>query len=247
MDKFVDKFNIYDLFSMLIPGIGITTSLGITLSFKYYELWKNYGTSKYVVFFIFSYFCGVIFHELGAIANKWLYKIIYRGKPREICFMDPKPKKRWQFYRANFFRNDVFFNNVKTLHKYIYYNYVKDSNNNLKNDDKTYNRNDKGINNTIFDYCINIAENKNIIGKYKIFNTISEMSLSLFIGCIISLIINGIMLIVDPCHYLNYIMEISILIILSFIFIHRKVRYERYQIRILLREVYLYFKEKGEI
>ncbi|MCH5271760.1 MAG: hypothetical protein J1E83_13650, partial [Lachnospiraceae bacterium] len=228
MDKFVDKFNIYDLFSMLIPGIGITTLLGITLSFRYYELWKNYGSSKYVVFFILSYFCGVIFHELGAIVNRLLFKIIYGGKPREICFMDPKPKKRWQLFRVIIFDNDEFFGNVKTLYEYICNQYVYISNDNSsKNGEKRCNRNDKNLNSIVFGYCVNIAENKNIIGKYKNFNVISEMSLSLFIGCFITIIINGIMFIVDPCHYVYYIIIALILIVLAYIFIHRKVRYER--------------------
>lgn len=262
MDKFVDKFNVYDLFSMLIPGIGICTLLGVTLSFKYYEIWENYGTAKYAVFFIFSYFCGVIFHELGEIADKCLHKIIYGGKPREVCFMDPKRKKRWQFFRVIIIDDDYFFNNVKILHKYIFDNFVTQLDNDSATDGKdvfksknvstnninnSYNRNSKHLNTLVFGYCLNIAENNNIVGKYKYFNVISELSRSLFLGCFISIIINIIMFIVDSCHYTYYISNLLIIMFLAYVFIHRKIRYERYQIRILLREIYLFFKSNNAI
>lgn len=257
MDKFIDKFNIFDLFSMLIPGIGITTLLGITLSFRYYELWEDYGTSKYVIFFIFSYFLGIVFHELGSMADKILFKTIYGGKPREICFMDPKPKKQWQFYRVIFFDDEDFFKNVKKLYDYIWNKYVNTSDNNgsknveksckIENEDKKYDRNNKKLNSLVFGYCLNIAENKNIAGKYKNFNVISEMSRSLFCGSVVTIILNMIMFIVDPCNNVYYMINILILIVLGCIFIHRKARYERYQIRILLREVYLYLKETNII
>ena len=43
MEKFVEKFNIFDIFTMLLPGIVISCLFSISLSFKYYDTWKNYG------------------------------------------------------------------------------------------------------------------------------------------------------------------------------------------------------------
>lgn len=52
LEKFVEKFNIFDLFTMLIPGIIIMSSVGISLSFKWYDIWKTYGNEKYALFFM---------------------------------------------------------------------------------------------------------------------------------------------------------------------------------------------------
>ena len=254
LDKFVDKFNIYDLFSMLIPGIGICTLFGISLSLEFYDIWKSYGNAKYAIFFIGSYFCGVIFHELGAVADKYfLHKIIYGGNPRGEYF---KQKTPGIFLPVIILDDKYFFNNVKTLHNYIINKYVsvqeelvtwkkREAEESINRTD--VNNNDSHLNSLVFGYCLNIAENNNFAGKYKNMNVISEMCRSLFLGCLLAIILNKIMIIVNPCHYIYYNINILLLTIFGYVFIRRKVRYERYQIRILLREVYLYFKEKGEI
>ena len=50
MEKFVEKFNVFDLFTTLIPGIIIMSLFGISLSFQWYEKWETYGNEKYVIF-----------------------------------------------------------------------------------------------------------------------------------------------------------------------------------------------------
>ena len=50
MDSLIEKLNIFDLFTMLIPGIIISTLLSVSLSWKYYNIWINYGNEKYVIF-----------------------------------------------------------------------------------------------------------------------------------------------------------------------------------------------------
>ena len=85
MEKFVEKFNIFDIFTMLVPGIVISCLFSISLSFKYYDAWKNYGNEKYVLFFVFSYVLGVMFQEIGTILDeKYLWKHLCGGELRHI-------------------------------------------------------------------------------------------------------------------------------------------------------------------
>lgn len=116
MDSFVDKFNIFDLFTMLIPGIIISSLWGISFSFQYYDRWVNWGNEKYVIFFVFSYMCGVIFQELGTIADKkFLYNILYGGNPREIYLLKKGHEKIFNeeiFYKDALRIKDYFINNL---------------------------------------------------------------------------------------------------------------------------------------
>ena len=70
MEKIVDKFNIFDIFTMLLPGIVISSLFGISLSFKYYYIWENLGNEKYVLFFTISYVFGLIFKDAVTILDK---------------------------------------------------------------------------------------------------------------------------------------------------------------------------------
>ena len=79
MDKFAEKFNTFDIFTMLIPGIYISSLFCISLSFNYYSLWIKMGNEKYLIFIIFSYFCGIIYQELYTIFYiKIFYQTLYQ-------------------------------------------------------------------------------------------------------------------------------------------------------------------------
>ena len=124
MDSFVERFDIFDLFTTLIPGIIISTLFGISLSFKYYNLWVSLNNEKYIIFFIFSYLCGVIFQELGTMAdNTFLYKILYGGKPREIFLLGYRKKAFFNdelSYKDALKVKDYFVNrNESYLHSYL--------------------------------------------------------------------------------------------------------------------------------
>lgn len=81
MEKFVEKFNVFDIFTILLPGVIISCLFSISLSFKYYDIWKNCGNEKYVLFFVFSYVLGVMFQEIGTILDKkYLGKYLYGGE-----------------------------------------------------------------------------------------------------------------------------------------------------------------------
>lgn len=58
MEGAIEKFNIFDFFTMLVPGVIISILFCISLSYKYYETWNTFGSEKYTVFIIISYLCG---------------------------------------------------------------------------------------------------------------------------------------------------------------------------------------------
>ncbi len=229
MDSFVEKFNIFDLFTTLIPGIIISTLFGISLSFKYYNLWVSLNNEKYIIFFIFSYLCGVIFQELGTMAdNTFLYKILYGGKPREIFLLGYRKKA--------FFNDELSYKDALKVRNY-FVNFLS-----INNDHVTKKTE---LNSFIFSYCLNMSEMKKITNKSDKMIVISEMSRSLFWGCIFTIILNIYMIIRYSFFYEFYYVESSILFILSLIFLYRKIRYEKYRLRILLRTFLIHIRENN--
>lgn len=229
MNSFVEKFNIFDLFTMLIPGIIISTLFGISLSFKYYDLWMSLGNEKYVCFFIFCYLCGVIYQEIGTIAdNIFFYKILYGGKPKEIFLLNNKYEKilgddilyNDAVQVKNFFRNKLIINNIK----------ITDA------------KQEKQLNAEVFSHCLSMAEKDNITFKADKMLVISEMSRSLFWGFITIICLNLYMILKHSLYYKFYYFETFCLVILSIIFLHRKVRYEKYRFHILIRTFLLHIK-----
>lgn len=227
MDKFTEKFNTFDIFTMLIPGIGITSLFCISLSFKYYDLWLKIGNEKYIIFVILSYFCGILYQELGTIFDKiFLYKILYKGNPREIFLLENG---------HNIILNEeLFFKSALKIKDYIISNLHIQINNNMTE------KEEKELNSLIFGYCLNLSEINNLTGKSEKMIIISEMSRSLFWGNISTILLNIFMIFICPSYYIFYCVEITFLIIASYIFIQRKKRYERYRIRILLRTLLLH-------
>lgn len=229
MNSFVEKFNLFDLFTTLIPGIIISALFGISLHFKFNGLWLSLDNEKYVIFFIFSYLCGVIFQEFGTIADhKFLWKILYGGNPREVFLSSDNHK--------HFFKFELSYINALKVKDY-FINYF-----NINDPDRL---NQKKLDSFIFTYCLNMSEMKNLTGKPDKMIVISEMSRSLFWGCIFTIILNIGMIIYSPYHCQFYYIEIAILFILSLIFMHRKIRYEKYRLQILLRTFLMYIKQSN--
>lgn len=229
MDNFVEKFNMFDIFTTLIPGIIISALFGISLYPKYDSLWLSLGNEKYVGFFIFSYLCGVIFQELGTIADhKFLWKILYGGNPREVFLSANKYKK--------FFEFDLSYENAVKVKEY-FINYFNISDANSLDQEK--------LHSFIFTYCLNMSEMKKLTGKIDKMIVISEMSRSLFLGCLFTILINMGMFICFPGLRLFYFIESVLLIILSLILMHRKIRYEKYRLQILLRTFLMYIKQSN--
>lgn len=71
------KFNIFDFFTMLVPGVIISILFCISLSYKYYETWNTFGSEKYTVFIIISYLCGVAMQQIGNILDEKVINKLY--------------------------------------------------------------------------------------------------------------------------------------------------------------------------
>ncbi len=192
MDSFIEKFNIFDLFTMLIPGIIISTLWCISFSFQYYDKWLNFGNEKYIIFFVFSYMCGVIFQELGTMADKkFLYNILYGGNPREILLLKKGHEK--------IFNEETFYKDVLRIKEYFIHNLNLEINKDTS---------EKDINSIVFGYCLNMAEGKKLASKSEKMIVISEMSRSLFWGCISVIILNIFMIFIFSNNYAFYCIEI---------------------------------------
>lgn len=229
MNSFVEKFNIFDLFTTLIPGIIISAFWGISLYIQYETLWFSLGNEKYVAFFILSYLCGVIFHEFGTIADhKFLWKILYGGNPREVFLSSDNHTHFFEFELS-------YINALKVKDFFVNYFNISDPNN----------FNQRKLDSFIFTYCLNMAETKNLTGKTDKMLVISEMSRSLFWGCIFTIILDLFMIHFFPCYSQFYFIEIVVLFILTVIFLHRKIRYEKYRLQILLRTFLMYIKQNN--
>lgn len=224
MEKFLEKFNIFDIFTMLLPGIVISSLFGISLSFKYYEIWENWENEKYILFFIISYVCGLIFQEIGTVFDKiFMFKILYGGEPRKIFLLESRHTK--------IFDDELSYKNALRIKQYL---------NDYINIETSENVNEEKLNSLMFAYCLNICEMNGLASKADKMIVISEMSRSLFWGCIATIILNVIMIFAFSCHSLFLYGEIPFLIMIAIVFLSRKRRYEQYRIRILLRMFLIY-------
>lgn len=221
MEKFLEKFNIFDIFTMLVPGIIISCLLGVSLSFEYYNSWEKWGNEKYFIFFVFSYICGILFQEIGTMLDKaFLDFILYGGNPREI-YLENNIKNR--FHKV--FDNEIVYNDaVKIIeqlkaHIGIIVEECGDR---------------KKLHALLFSYCLNVCEARGWSFKADKMLVVSEMSRSLFLGCVVAFFLNAFL-----GYYLSYTKEriifMGFLVISALIFFVRKKRYEKYRISIILR------------
>ena len=233
MENLLEKFNIFDLFTMLIPGVIISTLLCISLSFKFYSQWINGGNEKYIVFFVISYLLGIVFQQIGNILDKkHLYKYMYGGSPREIFLLKDKYMK--------ILDNELAYKDAKKKKKYLI-DYFDIDTQNIRNIEQQ-----KQLNARIFSYCLNIVEINGLSFKADKMLVVSEMSRSLSLGCISIISINLLMVLYFHFHYIFYFIESIILLFLSGIFLYRKIQYEKYRYRIILRMFLIYIKDKNK-
>lgn len=218
------KFNIFDFFTMLVPGVIISILFCISLSYKYYETWNTFGSEKYTVFIIISYLCGVAMQQIGNILDeKVLYKYIYGGHPREIFLLKDEYNK--------VLNSELSYNEALKIREHIIDKYEI----NCKNI-----KNIKQLNVLVFSYCLILEEKNHLTYKSDKMLVISEMSRSLFLGCIFTIVLNIVMVLKYCCYYKFYYIEIIILVILCVSFLYRKIQYEKYRYRIVLRTFLIY-------
>lgn len=77
MNKILDKFGVYDLVAVLLPGISISTFSVLILQMVYkVSVDVNLQVNETLTFLVLSYFLGLVFQELGSIIQK---KITYKN------------------------------------------------------------------------------------------------------------------------------------------------------------------------
>lgn len=222
------KFNIFDFFTMLVPGVIISILFCISLSYKYYETWNIFGSEKYTVFIIISYLCGVAMQQIGNILDeKVLYKYIYGGHPREIFLLKDEYNK--------VLNSELSYNEALKIREHIIDKYEI----NCKNI-----KNIKQLNVLVFSYCLILEEKNHLTYKSDKMLVISEMSRSLFLGCIFTLFLNFFMIYKYKSYYKFYMIESILLLVLAFIFAYRKVQYEKYRYNSVLKTFLVYMNEK---
>ena len=222
------KFNNLDFYTMLDPGVIISILFCISLSYKYYETWNTFGSEKYTVFIIISYLCGVAMQQIGNILDeKVLYKYIYGGHPREIFLLKDEYNK--------VLNSELSYNEALKIREHIIDKYEI----NCKNI-----KNIKQLNVLVFSYCLILEEKNHLTYKSDKMLVISEMSRSLFLGCIFTLFLNFFMIYKYKSYYKFYMIESILLLVLAFIFAYRKVQYEKYRYNSVLKTFLVYMNEK---
>lgn len=194
-----------------------------------YDEWRTLGNEKYVLFILISYLLGVVFQEIGTILdNKFLCKLIYGGTPRELLTL--------QRSSDILFEDKIASNDIEKVEQIIqeYYGVSFSS-----FTDK------KKASSTMFAYCLNISEMQHITEKSDKMGATSEMSRSIFWGCIATIFINIFLIHISDGSNVFLLREIPLLISLAAIFFVRKVRYEKYRIRILIRNFLIYHQRNN--
>ena len=76
MSKILDKLGIYDLVAVLLSGISISTFTILVLQLIYkIQIDTNLQVNETLLFFVLSYFLGLIFQEISSfIQNKSTHK-----------------------------------------------------------------------------------------------------------------------------------------------------------------------------
>lgn len=220
MDKIFDKFNMFDVFTTLIPGSIILMLWCFISSNGNMLIFGEIFGMKYLSFAIASYFLGLVLQELGCVLDeKVLFKILYGDNPRKI-FLTKDLSKR-------LIRNPVNHAYIESLRDDV----LKKTK--MKESVGKYTEED--VNSFVFSYCMNVLEINGLNNKFDKMLILSELSRSIFWGSA------GLFLwMLYKIHFADanicFLYEkMCMLIIICLLFAEKKVRYERYRYTILLR------------
>lgn len=228
MESFVEKFDAFDLFTHLIPGMILSTLYASSLYLVFSNSWNGLGAEKYFVFLVGSYFVGVVFKELSYLLDKlFLWKWMYGGRPREI-FLTEKGKQK-------IFDDEMEYTRAVEDAKFIVEELkLEMSPNDIQIDFLDTKENRIRIN-SIFAYCLNVLESSGMSPKSNKMAQISEMTTSLFWGCIAAITLNIILLCCFDVCQTFYMIESGLLIVAAVLLLCRKRRFEKYRIQITMR------------
>lgn len=97
----------------------------------------------------------------------------------------------------------------------------------------------------IFEYCLNICELRGLTFKADKMLVISEMSRSIFWGCVSTIMIN-LHLISTGSYGSSFLYYESLLLLfVAAIFWGRKKQYEKYRVRILIKVFLIYMEQQS--
>ncbi len=221
----IGKFNVFDIFSMLIPGCITMCVLYVSLYPLKINAFENMGVMLYVVAIVLSYALGLVLHEVGRIFDeKILYKRKYNGDIRNNYSSENK---------AKIFGDCFLESHFDEIKKYLSKT-TKLSLNDL---------NDR----TIYHLCSNALEmsgSKNTADKFIV---ISEMSRSLTISFFVVGIIDLVLIVFHREYTLFFAITALVCFIFGMIFYCRKNRYEIFRLRNLLRIFYIKYCTEIEL
>ena len=221
MNDFLKKFNIFDVFSMLIPGLIMTTMFVISVPKEAMLEIKNFlPQGDYLLFFVLSYLVGLLFHEISRMSDCLWHRIYYHGKIREILLDESKCTRLIKNAQTRLL---IFKHKEKIL-------------NSAKNESCDIQNNMNGESAFIFSYMLNYVEMKGYSSKLDKMATIAEMSSSLLNGFIILLVSHTFFgfhykTTTGISFYAFLVFEVLVIIIMFF----RKRRYEQFRISNLIR------------
>lgn len=224
MDKLLERFNLFDVFTMLIPGVIITTLAWISLAEPMAYYFADVGNEKYLFFIVIGYFVGVIYQEIGTIMDRlFLSKRLYGGALREV-FLDKERNAgaKWKKFGNPAILNEPgFFEEVKKLKEKLAKEFMFEAAsgpeagaagaeagagsvagsgvsgagaNEAGASEAEKARAEANSNSLFCGYCLDLCERHGIHAKSEKISIISEMSRSLFWGCATMVVLNLILI-----------------------------------------------------
>lgn len=228
LENISGKFNLFDIFSMLIPGLIISALAGISLSYLWLDQWQAAGGGKYVVLVVVGYFVGLVLEELGSLAEKLLSRL-FRRKSMRQRFLLPYEKRN---PNSGIFRGEAAYQNARKCRQMILEKLELELPEGITEEE---------INSFVFSYCLNFCELHGLTGKVERMAVMAELSRSLCCGLLLVAVLN-VGLLLYGVSSLFLAAEAVGLVLCALLFAKRKTHYEEYRYRLLIRQFYLYCK-----
>lgn len=229
MEDFIEKFNLFDIVAMLIPGLTFIFFTKLTLNCTDTDLYSKFEEFTILALLIFGYILGFVFQEIGAMLDKIiLHKFYYGGDLKEIFLMEAKKKK--------VFDNDVYYYMGQLVKEDI----IKASN--LR--DENVWKNEGATNRYVYNYLLDYLEIKGLKAKSDKMQVLTELGRSLMAVSAICVVLSlKNISIVFSCENLQIsisVISAVVFMILTWIFFRLKTRYEKYRIRTMIRTYFIF-------
>ena len=237
VEKATEKMNIFDIFAYILPGMILLSMAYICIPDLMRDYVRQFGVGKYVLFFMFSYFYGVVLHELGNAADrKFVLKCLYKSMPRDHYLDDENKVLRTPVTRR--------------IAKVVYEEVVNELDPRIKSGFKNEIKEEGSSNkeypdymqHLVFSLCVNYLELHGYNTKADKFTTLSEFGRSMCIGLpITTVFVVAVRWLTNssfpPCFW-RFIL-IAFILILCLLFGRMKKTYEQFRYSTIMRTYYL--------